>query len=143
MGDYTIQARFDVDSEPPEILRWLTTTEGIAGWWSDTVTGAASSRGDEFHVAFPTTDVIFDLVVTRVEEGVVEWDVPDSPPWWKGTSIRFQVDESENGSSLLFTHGGFESDDPIIAAITPAWVGFLNNLVAVAETGKANPAVVN
>jgi hypothetical protein len=44
---------------------------------------------------------------------------------------------------MLFTHGGFNPDDPIIQAITPAWVRFLDNLVAVAESGKPNPAVVN
>ncbi len=143
MGDYTIQARFETDSTSAEIMRWLTTTDGIAGWWSDTVTGSAGSEGDVFHVSFPTTEVVFDLTVAELGDDVVQWDVPESPPWWKGTSIRFQVDPSEKGSSLLFTHGGFVPDDPIIAVITPAWVGFLNNLVDVARTGRSKPAVVN
>ena len=143
MGDYAIQARFDTSSTPGEMMKWLTTTEGIAGWWSDTVEGSASSVGDGFHVSFPTTDVVFDLVIAEIDERVVQWDVPESPPWWKGTSIRFEAEDVDGGSSLLFTHGGFEPDDPIIAVITPAWVGFLNNLVEVAKSGVANPAVVN
>jgi hypothetical protein len=143
MGDYTIQARFETGSTPAEMMRWLTTTEGIAGWWSDTVTGSAGSEGDLFHVSFPTTDVVFNLVVAELSDEIVQWDVPESPPWWKGTSIRFQVEPSDSGSSLLFTHGGFEPDDPIIAVITPAWVGFLDNLIDVARTGRANPSVVN
>lgn len=143
MGDYAIQARFEASCAPEEIMKWLTTTEGIAGWWSDTVSGSAGEEGDEFHVSFPTTDVIFDLAVAEAGDSSVQWDIPESPPWWKGTSIRFQVDETEGGSSMLFTHAGFEPDDPIIAVITPAWVGFLDNLVAVAQTGAANPAVVN
>lgn len=140
MGDYAIQARFEA---PEDLMRWLVTPEGIAGWWSDTVNGSAGTEGDEFHVTFPTTDVVFDLVVTEVGDRSVEWSVPESPPWWKGTSIRFDVDETDGGRTLLFTHSGFEPDDPIIAVITPAWVGFLNNLVDVARTGRANPAVVN
>lgn len=143
MSDYAIQARFDANCSPDQLLQWLTTPEGIAGWWSDSVTGAAAAAGDEFHVMFPTTDVVFDLVVAETGNNTIKWDVPESPPWWKGTSISFQVDETDDGSSLLFTHAGFEPDDPIIAVITPAWVGFLNNLVHVAQTGKANPAVVN
>lgn len=143
MGDYTIQARFETAATREDVMKWLKTTEGIAGWWSDTVTGSASSEGDVFHVSFPTTDVTFDLVVAELDGGVVQWDVPESPPWWKGTSIRFEVDESDGGSSMLFTHGGFEADDPIIAVITPAWVGFLDNLVEVARSGRPNPAVVN
>lgn len=143
MGNYAVQARFEAACAPGDIMKWLTTPEGIAGWWSDTVSGSAAETGDEFHVVFPTTDVVFDLVVADSGDAVVQWDVPESPPWWKGTSIRFQVSETDDGSSLLFSHSGFEPDDPVIAVITPAWVGFLNNLIEVAQTGKANPAVVN
>lgn len=143
MGDYAIQARFEAECPPEDIMKWLRSTEGIAGWWSDAVSGSAGAVGEEFHVRFPTTDVVFALVVSEADERTVQWDVPDSPPWWKDTSIRFEVDETEDGSSLLFTHGGLESDDPIIPVITPAWVGFLNNLVGVAQSNEANPAVVN
>jgi len=145
MGDYAIQARFETDSTPADLRKWLSSTEGIAGWWSDSVSGSASSSGDEFHLRFPTTEVVFDLIVSESTDRAIEWSVPESPPWWKGTSIRFEFAGAENGSgtSLLFTHSGFDPDDPIVAVITPAWVGFLDNLVEVARTGKANPAVVN
>jgi len=145
MGDYAIQARFEADCQPADLLKWLNSTEGIAGWWSDTVSGSASLEGDGFHVKFPTTDVVFDLFVSETTDRSIEWTVPESPPWWRGTTIRFELGETENGSGtgLLFTHRGFEPDDPIIAVVTPAWVGFLNNLAEVARTGKANPAVVN
>lgn len=143
MGDYAIQARFEASCSPAELRKWLTSTDGIAGWWSDSVTGLASSQGDRFHVSFPTTDVIFDLDVTELSDSGVEWHVPENPPWWKGTSIRFDLSPTDDGSSLLFTHRGFQPDDPIISVITPAWIRFLDNLVDVAQTGEANPAVVN
>lgn len=144
MGDYAIKARLDAQCRPEDVMEWLSSPEGIAGWWSDSVTGSATSKGDVFHVTFPTTEVVFDLEVTEMTDSVVAWHVPDSPPWWKGTTIRFELgDGADGGTSLLFTHGGFDPDDPVIEVITPAWVGFLNNLVEVAETGKANPAVVH
>lgn len=144
MSDYAIQARFEASCPPAEVSRLLTSTEGIAGWWSDSVSGQASSVGDRFHVRFPTSDVVFDLDVTEISSSVVEWHIPESPPWWKDTTIRFEVGEGEaDGVSLLFSHGGFSPDDPIIAVITPAWVRFLDNLVEVAQTGRPNPSVVN
>lgn len=144
MGDYAIKARFEADCPSSDVMRWLTSPEGIAGWWSDRVTGEAASPGDSFHVTFPTTDVVFDLDVEEMTESSVAWHVPESPPWWKGTTIRFELSDGEGGgASLLFTHRGFEPDDQIIAVITPAWVRFLDNLVEVAQTGQANPAVVN
>jgi len=144
MGDYSIRARFEADCPPRDVMKWLTSPEGIAGWWTDSVTGSPSAEGDTFQATFPTTDVVFGLEVTEVTDSTVAWHVPDSPPWWKGTTIRFEVEEAENdGTSFLFIHEGFDPEDPIIEVITPAWVGFLNNLVEVAQTGKANPAVVN
>lgn len=144
MGDYAIQARFDARCSPSELMGWLTSVEGISGWWTDSVTGSAGEVGDVFHARFPTTDVVFDLGVTTVSDVVVEWHIPESPPWWKGTTIRFEANGEESGeTSFLFTHRGFDEDDPMIAVITPAWVRFLDRLVEVAESGEANPAVVN
>lgn len=144
MGTYAIRARFEAACDPPDVARWLSKPEGIAGWWSDSVAGEASSVADSFSVRFPTTDVPFELEVAEATGSVFAWHVPESPPWWEGTTIRFELGEGESGgTSILFTHSGFETDDPIIEVITPAWVRFLDNLVQVAESGKANPAVVN
>jgi hypothetical protein len=82
--------------------------------------------------------------VRSISEDAVEWYVAQNPPWWEGTTIGFELSPANgNGARMLFTHRGFDSDDPIIQVITPAWVRFLDNLVAVAESGRANPAVVN
>lgn len=144
MGDYSIRAQVEAACPPAQMRRWLDNPEGIAGWWSDTVEGEAASRGDVFHVRFPTTPVVFDLEVAAASDSLVEWNVPDSPPWWKGTTIRFELSPAEGDTTqVLFSHRGFDADDPIIAVITPAWVRFLDNLVAVAESGRPDPAVVN
>lgn len=141
---YQIRAQFSANCSPTELRRWLDSADGIAGWWSDDVRGGAGSKGDHFQVRFPSTPVPFELEVTDSSAERVEWHVPENPPWWRGTTIGFELsDGEEGGSTLLFTHGGFAPDDPIIQVITPAWVRFLDNLIAVAESGKANPAVVN
>ena len=144
MGDYAIRARFESDSDPENVLKWLIDARGIAGWWSDTVEGDASEVGDRFVVRFPTTDVPFQLEVVDKGDGAVQWHVPESPPWWKGTDIRFEVGTAPDGStSVLFVHSGFDANDPIIEVITPAWVGFVNNLIEVARNDSPNPVVVN
>ncbi|MGH8946112.1 MAG: SRPBCC domain-containing protein [Acidimicrobiia bacterium] len=141
---YEIRAQFTAERPPAEIKRWLDTASGIAGWWSDDVRGEAARKGDEFEVRFPSSPVVFRLEVTEATDDMVEWRVPDSPPWWRGTTISFRMSEGEEGgTTLLFTHGGFAANDPIIEVITPAWVRFVDNLMAVAESGKPNPAVVN
>lgn len=144
MGDYAIEAQFEAGCEPSQLRRWLDSPEGISGWWSDGVEGAAGEAGDVFHVTFPTSPVVFDLEVNEVSDDAVEWHVAENPPWWKGTTIRFELNENaDEGTSLLFTHAGFTPGDPIIRVITPAWVRFVDNLISVAVSGQASPAVVN
>lgn len=144
MGDYEIRAQFEAACDRSAVVKWLASPEGIAGWWSDKVEGAASRKGDRFSVFFPTSPVAFDLVVTTISDNAIEWHIPESPPWWKGTSIRFDLSENADGKTvILFRHQGFDPNDPIIQAITPAWVRFLDNLVKVSESGVANPAVRN
>lgn len=144
MRDYSIKAQLEAACPPSAMKRWLDTPQGIAGWWSDKVEGSAGAVGDTFHVTFPTSPVVFDLEVLAVSDTGVEWHIPHNPPWWQGTTIHFELSDSEGAKTqLLFTHEGFDPVDPIIQIITPAWVRFLDNLVAVAESGKANPAVVN
>jgi hypothetical protein len=143
MDAYTIRGQFEVGRPPAEIRRWLDNTNGIAGWWSDAVEGDAAAVGDRFRVRFPTTEVVFELEVTAMSDEAVEWHVPESPPWWRGTRIRFGLTPGDGATVLGFTHGAFDPEDPIIPVITPAWVRFVDNLVAVAETGTGRPAVVN
>jgi hypothetical protein len=143
MGDYAIKALVQVETSPQELKRWLDSTEGIAGWWSDSVEGDAGEVGGTIRVAFPTSPVTFELVVSELTDDTVEWEVPESPPWWKGTKIRFEMSEDEDGTGVRFLHGGFDPDDPIIEVITPAWVRFLDNLAQVAASGVPSPAVVN
>ena len=144
MGDYTIKAQLDARCTASDLMQWLDDADGIAGWWSDTVVGEAGSVGGTFHVTFPSTPIVFDLEVMELTDDAVQWYVAQNPPWWQGTTIRFELAPGEaGGTSLLFTHGGFDAEDPIIAAITPAWVRFVDNLVAVAESGVASPSVVN
>ncbi|MGH8958777.1 MAG: hypothetical protein ACRDVK_08890 [Acidimicrobiia bacterium] len=91
MGAYSIRAQFEANCSPADVKKWLDNPPGIAGWWSDRVEGKAGREGDEFHVRFPSTPVVFDLVVTDLSDEAIEWAVPESPPWWKGTSIRFDL----------------------------------------------------
>lgn len=144
MGDYSIRMQFDIDADTSAVAEALTTTEGIAGWWSDTVDGSPGRSGGELHVAFPDLPERFHFAVER-EGDQVSWETQEFPPWWAGTTIRWHVadDPDGDGTRLSFRHDGFDPDAEIVPVITPAWAVIIQRLKAYAETGTPDPFARN
>ena len=134
MGEYAVRMQFDIDAEPDAVLEALTTVDGVERWWSRPVDGAPGADGGEFHISFPDVPKPFAFAVERDDRSVA-WRTKAFPPWWAGTTIRWQVAEPDEGTGtrLQFTHEGFDPTDPIIPIITPAWAQFIFGLKDVVE----------
>jgi len=140
MGDYTVSGLFEISADPITVMERLSSTQGIASWWSNTVHGKASAEGDEFAVSFPDTPFPFSFTVVSVDSRSVSWLVGEMPPPWAGTTIGFYVTEDDDGpSTLLFTHSGFEPENEIIPVVTPAWMAIISKLKANIESDENKP----
>ena len=140
MGDYAIRMQFDIGADPETVRRALTTTAGIASWWSNHVGGEPGRDGGRLEVSFPDVPVPFDFTVRL--DGAIEWETGDQPEHWHGTTARWEVDDHprQDGSTLLrFRHGGYDEANPIIDIVTPAWAMIISRLKGYAETGDAQP----
>lgn len=139
MGNYAIRMHFDIDAEIEAVRNLLSSTAGLSGWWSDRTDGSMDARGDEFTVTFPDAPAPFEFEVVSPGPDSFEWKVDLVPEWWAGTTVKFEVSaKKDSGTDLMFTHGGFEPDHPIVPIVTPAWALIVNNLKGVAETGVAS-----
>lgn len=134
MGDYAVRMQFDIDADRSTVLGALTTADGVAQWWSRPVAGAPGADGGEFRISFPDAPQPFAFAVER-DDDAVAWRTQAFPPWWAGTTIRWRLEDPEDGTGtrLQFTHEGFDPDDPIIPIITPAWARFIFGLKEVVE----------
>ncbi len=141
MGDYAVRMQFDIDAEPDEVLRAVTTTEGVRSWWSTEVDGPTGEAGQQFRVSFPDVPQPFEFAVERDDDRTVGWRTLAFPPWWADTTIRWQIGERDDGpgTRLQFTHEGFDPANPVIPIITPAWAQIIQRLQAHAETGRPTP----
>lgn len=140
MGDYAIRMQFDIDADQKTVQATLTTTEGIASWWSDRVQGDPGRSGGQLIVGFPDLPEPFEFTVT-LDGQEISWETGGFPPWWQDTTIGWHVDtNAETGATLLrFTHSGFDPEDDIIPIVTPAWASIIERLKQYAETGRAEP----
>src|ERR687897_2227898 len=137
MGDYAIRMQFDIDADREAVHRALATQEGIRSWWSVRTDGPADGQ---LRVSFPDVPQPFEFAV-HDGGGPVEWVTGGFPPWWAGTTIRFDLSDNPDqpGTRLLFSHRDYAPDNPVIPIVTPAWAQILLRLKGYAETGTPQP----
>jgi hypothetical protein len=136
VGDYHVLMQFDIDGEADAVRRALDTEEGIRSWW----TTHADLDDGKLETSFPDTQQPFEFAVRETPERI-EWETGRFPPWWAGTTIRFDIGRNPDGpgTRLLFSHRDYEPDNPVIPIITPAWAQILLRLKDYAETGTRQP----
>jgi uncharacterized protein YndB with AHSA1/START domain len=141
MGDYQIVMQFDIAADQERIRRALTTRDGIASWWSERTTLRDDRGSERLEVSFPDVPQPFEFDVGRDAPNLIEWRTGGFPPWWAGTTIRWELSENPDapGTRLLFSHRGYDADNPVIPIVTPAWAQIILRLKAFAETGTPDP----
>jgi uncharacterized protein YndB with AHSA1/START domain len=140
VGDYDIRMQFDIDADQAAVRRALTEPDGIRSWWTTRADLVERNGRERLETSFPDVDRPFEFDVTESPERV-EWATGGFPPWWAGTTIRFDVGPNPDGpgTRLLFSHRGYDADNPVIPIVTPAWAQILLRLKGFAETGTAQP----
>ncbi len=140
MGGYHIRMQFDIAAPPSAVENALTTQDGIASWWTTHAMLEQTDGARTLRVSFPDVPQPFEFAV-RDGDGRVEWVTGGFPPWWAGTTIRWDVAANPDGpgTRLLFEHRDYEPDNPVIPIVTPAWAQIILRLKAFAETGKPQP----
>jgi uncharacterized protein YndB with AHSA1/START domain len=142
MGDYHILMQFDLAADRATVHRALATEDGIRSWWSKRTDGpAVGDREPQLRVSFPDVPQPFEFSVTRDDIERVEWVTGGFPPWWAGTTIRWDLSDHPDaaGTRLLFSHRDYAPDNPVIPIVTPAWAQIILRLKGYAETGAPQP----
>jgi hypothetical protein len=136
MGDYHILMKFDIAAEPSAVRQAIETEPGIKSWWT---TRTELSDG-QLRTAFPDTDRPFEFDV-RTGQDRIEWVTGDFPPWWAGTTVRWDIGPNPDGpgTRLLFSHRDYDPDNPVIPIVTPAWAQIIVRLKGYAESGERQP----
>ena len=105
------------------------------------VGSAAAAAAPRLRVSFPDVPQPFEFAIARDDDARIEWVTGGFPPWWAGTTIRWDLAPNPEGpgTRLLFSHRDYEPDNPVIPIVTPAWAKIVERLKGYAETGVAQP----
>ena len=122
-------------ASPAEVLAALRTPEAISSWWCP-ATGSAH-QGGTLEMASRSGSKMLDLRVEPSEEGRVVWSVLRAPltPEWVGTTVVFEIEAAEGGTTLHFRHRGLTAQCDCFDMCQEGWTNALDRLLSFVETG--------
>ncbi|MDF5751846.1 SRPBCC domain-containing protein [Spongiactinospora sp. TRM90649] len=130
--------RVGIKSSVAEVYSALTTTEGLAAWWTGNVRGDGGDLGDVLEFRFGAGG--FNMKVRELVPGKrVSWEVVDGPQEWVGTHVHFDLDQAEEYAVVLFKHEGWREPVEFMHHCSTKWAVFLMSLKSLVETGKGAP----
>ncbi|WP_022887561.1 SRPBCC family protein [Glaciibacter superstes] len=118
----------------------------VSGWWGR-ITGTPTAMGNEFVYVVPGLHYS-GMQVTELEPGrSIAWLVTGSylsfiadTQEWNGTTVRFDIDEGDDGTRITFTHEGLGPDVECYGACSNAWGTYVRgSLRDFIETGVGQP----
>jgi len=127
-----------IEAPVEKVYGALTTQEGLAGWWTPETT-AKPEVGSISRFAFGP-DYFKEMKVGELKPySKVKWLCVKAFEEWIGTTITFELEPHQKGSTLYVHHDGWKAYTREFAACTYDWAMFLRSLKLLCETGKGLP----
>jgi uncharacterized protein YndB with AHSA1/START domain len=134
--------RVGITTSQDAVYRALTTTDGLAGWWTTDVTGDGDAGGVlRFRFAGAPDPGGFDMSVLEAKPAErVLWEVVEGPEEWVGTQISWDLRREGDYTIIMFAHRGWREPVDFMYHCSTKWATFLMSLKALLETGTGAPA---
>ena len=124
-------------SSPNGVYTALTAVDELSAWWT-TDTKGESKVGSTLQFRFGAGG--FDMKVLELHPAThVLWQVVDGPEEWIGTTISFDLQQSDHWTIILFKHEGWKQPVEFMHHCSTKWAVFLLSLKSLLETGKGAP----
>ena len=146
MQSQNFATTFTVEQTPAEVFDAINN---VRGWWTGEIEGNSNEAGDEFSYRYPGFHYSKQKIAESVPGKKVVWQVIDAhldgfddPTEWTGTVITFEIDSTQDGTEVRFSHLGLVPGFECFDSCSSAWSFFVNGslkkLIATGE-GPAKP----
>jgi len=120
-----------------DVYAAITTLDGLSGWWASDTQGDTAVGGVlQFHFELGGIDM---KVVELDPPTHVLWKVVDGPEEWIGTTVRWDLRQDGDYTTVLFTHQGWKEPVEFMHHCSTKWGVFMVSLKSLVETGKGAP----
>ncbi len=127
--------RLSIDAPPERVHEIAATREGIQQWWTGRPVTGDDSVGGRLEVYFRDAGdpaAIFEVV--ERSPGQIVWRCVNGPYDWIDTRIAFALKpRGEAGTTLLFSHEGWQHENEFMNGCSTNWAAYLMSLKSGAE----------
>jgi uncharacterized protein YndB with AHSA1/START domain len=118
----------------------LTTIDGLASWWTTTVSGEAANEGALIAFTFDG-DFNPQMRVTELSApSIIDWECVAGVEQWAEKTFRFELEERDGGTVLRFRQEyANELSDEDYGTYNYNWGYYLDSLRVYCETGTGKP----
>ena len=136
--------RIGIKASPAQVYTALTSINGLAGWWTEEVSGNTHTGGTIKFLFRADNGDIKGSMTMQVEQSTspdyLRWRCIDGPAEWIGTDITFELSQQTDQTILLFGHRNWREAVEFTSHCSMKWATFLLSLRDYVEKGKGSPA---
>ena|SRR2546423_8601209 len=116
----------------------ITGQDGLSSWWTkQTIAKPEIGFVNEFRFGQSYHN---KMKITKLEkEKLVSWNCIGGDKEWIGTEIRFELEEKNGNTRLMFTQANWAAQTLFYANCNFHWGGYLKSLKDYCEKGKGFP----
>lgn len=130
-----IRHSIQIAAQAEAIYPLVATGKGFSRWWVMDTT----QSGDAVDLGFFNRSTIYRL---RLKDAAppsrAEWEC-ETGEEWKGTRIAFQLEPTESGTLLRFSHSGWRLQSEYFISCNTTWGELMFRLKAAAEGNESGP----
>jgi uncharacterized protein YndB with AHSA1/START domain len=129
----------EIAAPPGKVYQAVTSEAGLRAWW--TPDARAEPRvGAVAEFGFFNRAVVFRMRIVELSaDRRLVWDCLGDLDEWRSTRLVWDVTPHPKGSTLRFTHGGWQSASDGFAHSNTTWGGLMHVLRDYAEGKQIRP----
>lgn len=127
--------RLTIDAPPERVHDLVATRNGVEQWWTSRPVAGDDSPGGRIETYFGDAEkaaASFEIL-ERTSTRIV-WRCVGGPKDWLDTRITFALaPRDDGGTTLLFSHEGWQSENEFMHGCSTNWAAYLMSLKSGAE----------
>jgi uncharacterized protein YndB with AHSA1/START domain len=134
-----LKHQIPIEASPDKIYAALTTQAGLRSWWTAD-TKAEEKVGGSAEFGFDKRAIVFRMKIEKLEPGrSVVWSCHGDLPEWNGTTLTWDLEKNHSGTTVRFTHAGWNAVTEMFAICNSSWGELMYRLKNYVEGKNPGP----